>query len=171
MNVLRAILKRIDFLSEWSGKSISWLILALIFALTYDTFMRYLFRAPTMWAYDISYMLGGTVMLTGMAYVTLHRAHVRVDIIYMRLSERVKRVIDVVLMAGFFFPLWFFVLQRSVARAIWSFHSKEFSEVGFWRPIMWPFRWMIPVALALLILAGLSWFIHDLYLLAKGKKL
>jgi TRAP-type mannitol/chloroaromatic compound transport system permease small subunit len=168
---LRAILKRIDFLSEWSGKSISWLILALIFALTYDTFMRYLFRAPTVWSYDISYMLGGTVMLMGMAYATLHRTHIRVDIIYMRLSRKVKLIIDLCFTALIYLPLFSILLHRSVLRAIYSFNCKEFSEVGFWRPLMWPFRWMIPVALVLLILAGLSWFIHDLYLSVKGKEL
>lgn len=171
MNVLRAILKRIDFLSEWSGKSISWLILALIFALTYDTFMRYLFRAPTVWSYDISYMLGGTVMLMGMAYATLHRTHIRVDILYMRLSRKTKLIIDLCFTAMFYFPLFSILLQRSVSRAIYSFNCKEFSEVGFWRPPIYPFRWMIPVALALLILAGVSWFIRDLYSLVKDKKL
>jgi len=171
MNILRLVLKKIDFLSEWSGKLISWLIVALIFALTYDVMMRYLFIRPTVWSYDISYMLGGTAMLMGMAYVTFHRAHVRVDIIYMRLSQKVKLIIDLVFTMVFFFPLFSILLQRSVSRAIWSFNCKEFSEVGFWRPPIYPFRWMIPVALSLLILAGVAWFIRDLYSLVKGKEL
>ena len=171
MNILRLVLKKIDFLSLWSGKLISWLIVALIISLTYDTFMRYLFRAPTVWAYDISYMLGGTAMLTGMAYVTLHRAHVRVDIIYMRLSQKVRLILDLVFTMVFFLPLFSILLQRSVQRAIWSFNCKEFSEVGFWRPPIYPFRWMIPVALSLLILAGVAWFIRDLYSVIKGKEL
>lgn len=170
MNVLRAILKRIDFLSEWSGKLISWLLVALIFALSYDVMMRYLFRAPTVWSYDISYMLGGTVMLMGMAYVTLHRAHVRVDIIYVRLPQRVKLIIDVFFTAMFFLPLMVVLLERSIDRAWWSSLLKEFSEVGFWRPPIYPFRWMIPVALSLLILAGVAWFIRDLFSVIKGKE-
>lgn len=171
MNIVRAILKKIDFLSEWSGKSISWLILPLIAAITYDTFMRYFFRAPTFWSFDVSYMLGGTVMLVGMAYVTLHRAHVRVDIIYTRLSQKVKLIIDLIFTAVFFLPLMGMLLERSLHRAGWAWHIKEFSEVGFWRPPIYPFRWMIPVALSLLILAGVAWFIRDLFSLMKGREL
>jgi len=171
MNVLRYILNRIDFISEWSGKLISWLLVALIFALTYDVMMRYLFTRPTVWSYDISYMLGGTVMLTGMAYVTLHRAHVRVDIIYMRLSQKVKLIIDLLFTAVVFFPLMSMLIERSAQRAWWSTQLREFSEVGFWRPPIYPFRWMIPVALTLFFIAGVAWFIRDLYLLVKGKKL
>lgn len=171
MNLLRAILKRIDFVSEWSGKSISWLLVALIFALSYDVMMRYLFTRPTVWSYDISYMLGGTVMLTGMAYVTLHRAHVRVDIIYVRLTQKVKLIIDLLLTAVFFFPLMSILLERSIRRAWWSTQLREFSEVGFWRPPIYPFRWMIPVALTLFLIAGVAWFIRDLFSLIKGKEL
>lgn len=171
MNVLRAILKRIDFISEWSGKLISWLLLALIFALTYDVTMRYLFRAPTVWSFDVSYMLGGTVMLMGMAYVTRHRGHVRVDIIYIHLSKKARLIIDLLFTAVVYLPLMCMLVERSFSRACWSFRVKEWSEIGFWRPIVWPFRWMIVVALSLFVLAGLAWFIRDLVSLIKGKEL
>jgi len=171
MALLKAILTRIDFLSDWSGKLVSWLILALILSLSYDTFMRYLFRAPTIWAYDVSYMLGGTVMLIGMAYASLHKTHIRVDILYNYFPARMRTIIDVAFNAILFFPLYGMLLYKSASRAIWSFHGKEFSEVGFWRPVMWPFRTMIPVAIALLLLAGIAWVIRDLYLLCKGKEL
>ena len=171
MNLLKAVLTRIDFLSDRSGKLVSWLIVVLILSLSYDTFMRYLFRAPTIWAYDVNYMLGGTVMLMGMAYASLHKTHIRVDILYNYFPANMKTIIDVVFNVLIFFPLYGMLLYKSADRAIWSFHSKEFSEVGFWRPVMWPFRTMIPVAIALFLLAGIAWVIRDLYLLRKGKEL
>ena len=171
MNLLKAVLTRIDFLSDRSGKLVSWLIVVLILSLSYDTFMRYLFRAPTIWAYDVNYMLGGTVMLMGMAYASLHKTHIRVDILYNYFPAKMKTIIDVVFNVLIFFPLYGMLLYKSADRAIWSFHSKEFSEVGFWRPVMWPFRTMIPVAIALFLLAGIAWVIRDLYLLRKGKEL
>jgi len=170
MNVLRYILNRIDFISEWSGKLISWLLVALIFALTYDVMMRYLFTRPTVWSYDVSYMLGGTVMLTGMAYVTLHRAHVRVDILYTRLPKKAKLIIDLLFTAVVFFPLMSMLIERSAQRAWWSTRLREFSEVGFWRPPIYPFRWMMPVALTLFLIAGVAWFIRDLLSLIRGEE-
>jgi len=150
---------------------VSWLLLALVFSLTYDTFMRYLFRAPTFWAFDISYMLGGTIMLMGMAWVTCRRSQVRVDILYTRMSERAQKIVDSVLNIIIFLPLFVVLLYQGFNRAIYSYMIKEFSEVGFWRPIMWPYRWLIVVALALWLLATITWVVRDMHSLTRGKEL
>ena len=155
MKFIKSILDAVDKVSVWAGKAVSWLLLVLIFALTYDTFMRYLFRAPTVWAFDISYMLGGTIMLMGMAWVTVRREQVRVDILYTHYSPKTKIIVDAVLNVLLFFPLFFMLLQRAIPRAIHSFSISEFSEVGFWRPVVWPYRWMLVVALKLWVLTTL----------------
>ena len=62
----------LDGISEWSGKTVSWLVLVLTLVIGYEIVMRYLFNAPTKWSFDISYMLGGSYFLLGEAY-TLYR--------------------------------------------------------------------------------------------------
>ncbi len=171
MNFIKSFLDAVDKVSVWAGKAVSWLLLVLIFALTYDTFMRYLFRAPTVWAFDISYMLGGTIMLMGMAWVTVRREQVRVDILYTRYSPKMKTIVDAVLNVLLFFPLFAMLLQRAIPRAMYSFTISEFSEVGFWRPILWPYRWMLVLALTLWVLTTLGWVIRDLYKLKRGEEL
>lgn len=171
MNALRAIVRTIEKVSEWGGKGVSWLLLILVFSLTYDTSMRYLFSEPTVWAFDISYMLGGTIMLMGMAWVTCRRSQVRVDILYTRMSERVQKIVDSVLNIVIFLPLFAMLLYQGFNRAVYSYKIKEFSEVGFWRPIIWPYRWMIVLALTLWLLATITWVVRDLYWLRKGKEL
>jgi len=168
---LGAIFKTVDLASTWAGKAVAWFLVALIVALTFDTFMRYLFDKPTVWAFDISYMLGGTIMLMGMAWVTTRREQVRVDILYAKYPPKVKMIVDAVLNIFLFFPLFFMLLQRAVPRAIYAFTNHEFSEVGFWRPIMWPYRWMIVVALLLWVLAAIVWVIRDLHKLRTGEDL
>src|SRR3989338_7131879 len=54
--MLKAI-KVIDTFSEWSGKAFAWMIVPLVLALTYEVVARYGFDAPTIWAYDVSYMV------------------------------------------------------------------------------------------------------------------
>ena len=171
MKFIKSILDAVDKVSMWAGKAVSWLLLVLIFALTYDTFMRYLFRAPTVWAFDISYMLGGTIMLMGMAWVTVRREQVRVDILYTHYSPKTKVIVDAALNMLLFFPLFAMLLQRAVPRAMYSFTIGEFSEVGFWRPLLWPYRWMIVLALTLWVLTTLGWVIRDLYKLKRGEEL
>ncbi len=170
-NALRAILNAIDSVSTWAGKAVSWLLIGLILALTLDTSLRYMFSEPTVWAFDVSYMLGGTIMLMGMAWVTTRRDQVRVDILYTRYSARVRIVVDAILNLLLFFPLFIMLIQRAIPRAIYAYTNGEFSEVGFWRPLMWPYRTMIAVALLLWVLAALSWVIRDLYRLKTGEEL
>ncbi|NLE94723.1 MAG: TRAP transporter small permease subunit, partial [Dehalococcoidia bacterium] len=123
------------------------------------------------WSFDVSYMLGGTIMLMGMAWVTTRREQVRVDILYSKYSPKVKLIVDAVLNLLLFFPVYVMLLTRAVPRTIFSFTNKEFSEVGFWRPLMWPYRTMMLVAVSLWVLATIVWVVRDLYKLKTGEDL
>jgi len=171
VKVLKPIFDAVDRVSIWLGKGVSFMLVLLILALTYDTFMRYLFSKPTVWAFDIAYMMGGTIMLMGMAWVTTRREQVRVDILYTRFSPRVRTIVDTVFNFVLFFPVYVMLLQKAIPRAMYSFTNEEFSEVGFWRPLMWPYRWMMVVALLMWVLAALVWVIRDLSKLRKGEEL
>jgi TRAP-type mannitol/chloroaromatic compound transport system permease small subunit len=168
--MIQAILMRIDRLSLWVAKAVTVAVLAMVVTIAYDVIMRYVFRAPTVWQYDTSYMLGGSVIILGAAYVHLKRRHVRVDLIYNHLPPRARLILDVVFTLLFFFPLLTGLIIVSAGYAIHAYQVKEFSEVGFWRPLMWPFRSVIPVGLAVLWLQGLANFIRDLFMLVKAKE-
>jgi len=157
------VLRVVDLLGEKSGKSASWLVLILVFTLSYDTLMRYLFRSPTAWSFDIGYMVAGTLMLLGMAYVTTSKRHVRVDVIYALLPERLRRIIDVLFGIFLTLPLLSMLLYRAVSKTWWSYSISEFSSYGLWRPVLWPFKGVIMVGLFLLLAACVAWVIRDLY--------
>jgi TRAP-type mannitol/chloroaromatic compound transport system permease small subunit len=165
------MLQRIDQLSVWVAKAVTLAVLTMVVTIAYDVILRYVFRAPTVWQYDTSYMLGGSVIILGSAYVHLKRRHVRVDLIYNRFSPRVRLILDVVFTLLFFFPLLTGLIFVSAGYAIHAYQVKEFSEVGFWRPLMWPFRSVIPVGLAVLWLQGLANFIRDMHMLVRGRDL
>jgi len=168
---IRRILGGIDALSTWSAKGIAWACFIMVLVIAYDVILRYLFRAPTVWQYDISYMLGGSIIILGAGYVHLERKHVRVDILYNGFSLRTRLIIDVCFTSLCFFPLITALIFSSVQHAIHAYTVKEFSEVGFWRPLMWPFRSIIPIGLAILWLQGLANFVRDVHRLAKGEDL
>ena len=171
LNTLKRVADVIDKVSIRAGRTCAWIIVALMLAMVYETFSRYFLNAPTVWAFDISYMLGGTVMLMGMEWVTAQRSQVRVDILYSKFSPRTRRIIDGTLNTVFFVPLFSVLLRHGFTKAVFSYKINEFSEVGFWRPIIWPYRWMIVVALLLWLLATLSWIIRDFHAAARGREL
>lgn len=170
--LLRAYVRKVGAISEWTGNKVSYIALALVFTITIDVFLRYVFNAPTKWSYDTTYMLGGTLLIVPAGFVLYHKGHVAIDIVRRAMPHRVGLSIDVVLHLVFFFPLVIVLLVTSVDHAITSIIQRELSNVGFWRPPLYPFRTMIPIAYFLLLLQGTATFIQDAYaLLHRGEEL
>jgi TRAP-type mannitol/chloroaromatic compound transport system permease small subunit len=65
---MQPLLRAIERVSGISGHLTAWLVAPLILATVYDVGARYLFNAPTTWAYEIGYMMMGAHALLGMAY-------------------------------------------------------------------------------------------------------
>ena len=168
---MRAILRVIDAISEWTGKAISWLAVALVMVIVYEVVMRYVFNSPTMWAYETSVMLGGTVYVMGWAYVHRHHGHVRVDVLYSRFSPRRKAIIDVICALLFLFPLLIVLLDASASfmRHAWSVNERLI--VTYWMPPAAPFRTIVMIGLSLFALQSVAQFIRDLSLLIRNKPL
>jgi TRAP-type mannitol/chloroaromatic compound transport system permease small subunit len=168
MEKLNRVIRIIDAISEWSGKATSWLVLILTMVVVYEVFMRYLFNAPTKWAFDISYMLGGSFFLLGEAYTLLKRRHVRIDIFYARFSTRTKALIDIIFYLLFFFPLWGVLLYLLIPYVYLSWQIGERSMQGYWMPIIYPFKTVMPIGVCLFLLQGISEFIRSLLVIGKG---
>jgi len=166
MKQLRWFVRTVGSISEWTGTHACYLALLLVFTITIDVFMRYAFNAPTKWSYDVTFMLGGTLFLMSIAYVLLHRGHVAIDIVRKKFPPKVSLSIDIVLHLLLFFPLIISLVYMSADHAVTSIIQRELSNVGFWRPPLYPFRTMIPVAFFLVLLQGMARFIVDVFTLA-----
>ena len=73
-------------------------------AVTYEVVARHFFRAPTIWAFDVTYMLYGTHFMLGTAYTLMRIGHVRTDMLYQNWSIRCQNLIDAIGYLFFFFP-------------------------------------------------------------------
>jgi TRAP-type mannitol/chloroaromatic compound transport system permease small subunit len=159
----------VDAFSDWSGKAVAWLIVPLFLSLTYEGVARYAFDAPTLWAYDLSYMLYGAIFMLGAHYTLLKGAHIRTDILWEKFSVRTKGRIDTVAYVFFFFPAMILLLYASVDEAWHSFKMNELSEQTAWRPVLWPFKAVVPLTALLLLIQGLSELLKSLYAARTGR--
>lgn len=166
---MKRLLNLIDRVSELTGRGISWIVLLLTFVLGYEVLMRYCFNAPTKWAYDISYMLGGTFFLLGAAYTLRMKGHVRIDLFYGQFSARKRALIDVFFYLLFFFPLWTGLLYYVIPHVYMSWALAERSLESYWRPPIYPFKTVMPIGVFLLLLQGFAEFVRSLTVLAKGE--
>ncbi len=102
---MRSIIRVIDSISEWTGKTVRWVCLVLVVVVVYEVTARFVFNAPTLWAFETICMLLCTIGALGWAYTHRHHGHVRVDVLYTLLSPRGRAIIDVGGYLIFFFPL------------------------------------------------------------------
>jgi TRAP-type mannitol/chloroaromatic compound transport system permease small subunit len=167
--VLLRTIRTIDSFSEWSGKAFAWLILPLVLGLTYEAVARYLFDAPTLWAFDLSYMLYGAIFMLGAHYTLLKGAHIRTDMLWEKFSARTKGRIDAVAYLFFFFPAMILLFYASVDEAWHSWQMGELSEQTAWRPILWPFKALVPATALLLMIQGVSELLKSIHAARTGR--
>lgn len=161
----------IDAIAEWSGRVFAWLIIPLVVSLTYEVLARYLFGAPTIWAYDLSYMLYGAHFMLGAGYTLLKGGHIRTDIFYQNWSPRTQGKVDALLYLLLFFPGMIFFFWMGTQEGMHSLFIGERSDASPWRPILWPLKLCIPIGAALLLVQGVSEFIKSANLALKGRPL
>ena len=159
----------IDSLSTWVGKAFGWLILVLTFGVSYEVFVRYALRAPTTWAFDISYITYGAMFLMAGAYTLSRNGHVRGDVVYRFWPPRVQATMDLALYVVFFLPAvgaWMY--------SGWGYASASirFREVSIFSPAgvpVFPLKALIPVTGLLLLVQGVAEIIRCILCIRSGR--
>ena len=151
---MNRVMYLIDQLSTWVGKTFGWCILILTFTTSYEVFSRYLFGSPTEWAFDASYMLYGTLFMLAGAYTLARNAHVRGDFLYRAWAPRTQARLDLVLYILFFFPGMLALIYSGFDFAKMAWLMNERSAASPNGPIVWPFKWLIPITGVLMVLQG-----------------
>ena len=150
------ILHFIDSLSTWMGKTFAWCIVVLTFSTCYEVFVRYVLGAPTVWAFDMSVQMYGSLFIMAGAYALSQDAHVRGDVIYRLFPKKVQATIDLVLYILFLAPGAIALLYYGYYFASDSWFYKEVSWSSPSRIQIYFFKSLIPVAGALLLLQGFA---------------
>lgn len=163
------IVRVIDKMSDWSGRIVSYLVYPMVGALFYEVFARYLFHAPTEWAYDVTYMLYGTIFMLGAAYTQLNKGHIRTDMLYGKWSPKIQGKIDAVMYLVLFFPGMIFFLIAGIDYASHAWITQERATLSPWRPVVYPFKTVIPITAAMLLIQGVSEFIKSVYAWKRGE--
>src|SRR5919107_3893093 len=140
---MQGLLIAIDKVNTWVGKAFSWSIVAMTLVIVYEVFSRYAFRAPTSWAYDVSYMLYGTLFMMAGAYALSRNAHVRGDFLYRAWPPRRQASLDFVLYFLFYFPGMIAFVYAGFGFAELSRRMNEHSAASPNGPVVWPFKWLI----------------------------
>ena len=166
MNIQR-LLHTVDRLSTFVGKAFAWLIISLMLVVCVEVFKRYALNEPTAWIYDVNNMMYGTLFMMCGAYTLAQGGHVRGDFFYGNMKPRTQATFDLVLYILFFVPG-----IGALTWAGWDYFNDSLAmrEQTFnATPLpVYPFKFMIPVAGAIVLLQGLAEIVRCVVCLRTG---
>ena len=165
---MQNLLLAVDRLSTWIGKVFAWTIVGLTLLISWEVFSRYVMNKPHAWMLDAQIMLYGTLFMTAGAYTLAARGHVRGDVLYGFFRPRTQAAIDLVLYIVFFLPgiialTWagWHYAQESLAIREQTFNADPLP--------VYPFKFVIPLSGAILLLQGIVEIIRCVICLQTGE--
>jgi TRAP-type mannitol/chloroaromatic compound transport system permease small subunit len=164
---MQKTLLAVDRFSTLFGKACAWTVIGLTVLITAEVFSRYVLNKPHAWVLDAQIMLYGTLFMTAGAYTLSKNGHVRGDVLYGFFQPRTQATIDLVLYIVFFLPG-----IVALTWAGWTFANESLAirEQTFNAdPIpVYPFKFIVPIAGAVLLLQGLVEIVRCVICLREG---
>lgn len=154
--ISKSIVKKIDRISEHSGKFVACLIIFLAVVVFYGAFTRYLIKDMPSWAYEVALFTYGTIAFFSGAYCLLHEKHVSVDIVKIKLSAKNQKKIDIIYSIVSMITLFVITIYGSM----WAFESTLILERSehqtTFNPQIWWFKWVVVISLFIVVLQLIS---------------
>ena len=137
------------------------MVILLIGVMIYEVVCRYAFNAPTLWAGDMTYMLGGALFVLSAAFALKENGHVSIDFLAQMLPERLRFFISGLLMACVALPAFTAISWVAANKAISAYERGTVDPVSAFAPKLWPFYSIISIGLVALSLQILVTAIRD----------
>jgi len=165
---MQKLLLFVDKLSTWVGQAFSWLIVALTLHITWEVYSRYVLDHPRAWAFDAMIMMYGTLFMMAGAYTLAKNGHVRGDVIYGYFTPRAQAILDLTLYIVFFIPGIVALTYAGYFYAAESWAINEHSNITAEGPPVYPFKTVIPLAGAFVLVQGIVEIIRCVICIKQG---
>jgi TRAP-type mannitol/chloroaromatic compound transport system permease small subunit len=129
----------IDRLSRLLAGIVMAVVAVLVAVMVFEVFMRRALNAPTLWAFDVAYMLNGVIFLGASSYALMKNEHIRIDFLSARFSPRARHVLEAVFLFTLVLPALFMLAHAAVDQAWQAFVTGQIERVSPWAPKVWPF--------------------------------
>ncbi len=156
MNFLKSLTRWIDRINEVVGHFVSWVTFVLVLVVFVDVVMRYAFKTSFVFTQELEWHLFAFIFLIGAGYTLLKDGHVRVDIIYQRLTIRQQAWVNLIGVIFFLLPGCALIIDTSWTFVVNAFSIMEGSPDPGGIPYRYVLKSAIPVGFVLLALQGIS---------------
>ena len=114
----------VDHFSKFTGLAVSHLYLLAALATIYEVVSRYAFDAPTQWAFEVVMVLCATAWMLSAGYITLHKRHISINVIYLMVGDKGKWWLDLFAYVVGIIALWL-LADDSIVRSMESIRMVE----------------------------------------------
>lgn len=156
-------------LNRLLGRILSLVLVLMTCNVFYDVIMRYTFHNSSVGMQEMEWHLFSIIILFGISVALLDEAHVRVDFLYDRFSEKTRAIINIVGTLLFLLPLASLIFFGSFEFVRDAWEVGEISEDPGGLPYRWLIKAMIPLAFGLLILVVPGYVVKNINLLRRSR--
>ena len=140
----------------------AWLSLLMVITMFFTVVMRYALNIPTIALGESVIYMHALIFMLGSAYTLKHDGHVRVDIVYRRLSARGQAMVNLLGTLLLLLPVCVFILTSSWEYVAVSWNLREGSQEAGGLDAVFLLKTAIPAMAVLLMLQGIAIAIHNL---------
>ena len=152
----------LESITGFVGNVVAWAVFPLTLITCYEVAARYLFKSSQAWTFELGYMITGAYFLLGAAYALRENAHIRIDVLYNRLSGKGKAVADLISVGVIIVPTLILIIPALWNYAYEPYQTSERSGQSDWNPLIWPFRFTFLVGFVFLGIQSVAQILKSL---------
>jgi|TARA_B100000941_G_C28307674_1_gene449832 TRAP-type mannitol/chloroaromatic compound transport system permease small subunit len=150
----------IDYISLKTGRATMYLVFVMMFILILSFVTRNIINIPLIWIIEMAQFVMTGYYLLGGGYSMLTDDHVRMDLIYSKLKDKTKALLDSLTSVFLIFYL-VVLLIGSISSLTYTLETNQRLFTA-WAPYVWPIKSIMTFGILLMLLQSIAIFFKDI---------
>ena len=158
--LIKYYIKFIDYISLKTGRATMYLVFVMMFILILSFVTRNIINIPLIWIIEMAQFVMTGYYLLGGGYSMLTDDHVRMDLIYSKLKDKTKALLDS--LTSVFLVFYLVILfYGSISSLTYTIETNQRLFTA-WAPYVWPIKSIMTFGILLMLLQSIAIFFKDL---------
>ena len=159
-SIIKYYVNTIDYISLKTGRMTMYLVFVMMFILILSFVTRNIINIPLIWIIEMAQFVMTGYYLLGGGYSMLTDDHVRMDLIYSKLKDKTKAVLDS--LTSVFLIFYLVVLfYGSISSLTYTIETNQRLFTA-WAPYVWPIKSIMTFGIGLMLLQSIAIFFKDI---------
>ena len=158
--IIKYYVNIVDYISEKTGRATMYLVFVMMFILILSFVTRNIINIPLIWIIEMAQFVMTGYYLLGGGYSMLTDDHVRMDLIYSKLKDRTKAILDSIT-SVFLITYIIILLIGSISSLTYTIETNQRLFTA-WAPYVWPIKSIMTFGILLMLLQSIAIFFKDL---------